>query len=53
MVITVRMSDNLGEGINSPNLVPINKEGTLSVTMRDSNGDGVYDLRVTGDTLHG
>lgn len=53
MVITVRMSDNLGEGINSPNLVPINQEGTLSVTMRDSNRDGVYDLYITGDTLHG
>ena len=52
ILVTAKLSDNLGEGLNSPNLVPLNNEGTLNITMRDWNNDGVYDLQINDSTLY-
>lgn len=50
--ITGVLSDNLGEGLNDPNLKPISNTGILDVTMRDWNNDGTYDLQINSSTLY-
>lgn len=51
--ITAQLSDNLGNGLpSSPNLVPLSNEGTLTVTMRDWDHNGVFDLEITDSNVY-